>query len=239
MHTDDWRCDQYRWFQNGRKKIPKNDPVLVKTYFVCVNTNGKFKRHAYSQIGDAHKTLIHYLGDHTTAIDFPHGNSKQNERVHVRTCPSVLRSITNVDAPSNIYKKEITKNDCLPEHQPVLKPRNVKQVSNMQSNNRQKCRVSHDALYNIHELAYDLDGFIAKIITYPDLVIVCGSPLMVAELGKVLQLSTTSTQLLSYDTTFKLGDFYLSPLLFCHSAFIESPVLPALFLNRKVFMKNL
>lgn len=193
-------------------------------------TSTKFKRHAYTMIDDTHKTLIHYLGDHTSIIDFPHGNSKHDERMHVRTCPSVLKAISNVDVPSNVYKKEITKNDCLPEHQPVLKPKNVKQISNVQAKNRQNFRLTHDALYNIHELAFDLNGFIAKIITYPDLVVVCGSTLMVTELGKVLQASTTVPQLLSYDTTFKLGDFYLSPLLFRHTAFMQSPVLPALFL---------
>ena len=130
----------------------------------------------------------------------------------------------------NIYKKEIMKNDCLPAHQSVLKPKNVKQISNIKARNRQKFRLTHDSLYNIHELAFDLDGFIAKIITYPDLIVVCGSKLMVAELSKVLQTSTKNSQLLSYDTTFKLGDFFLSPLLFRHCAFMQSPVLPVLFL---------
>jgi len=36
--------------------------------------------------------------------------------------------------------------------------------------------------------------------------------------------------MLSYDTTFQLGDFYVSPLLFRHTLFVESPVVPALFL---------
>lgn len=132
---DDWRCDQYRWSQNGRKRIPKKDPVLIKTYFVNValeGSNVNFRRHAYTLIDDVnghvHKTLIHYLGDHTSAIDFPHGNAK-HEKIHVRTCPSTLQAISNdFDIPSNAYKKEIT--DCLPAHQPVLKPKNVKQISN-------------------------------------------------------------------------------------------------------------
>ena len=37
-------------------------------------------------------------------------------------------------------------------------------------------------------------------------------------------------QLLSYDTTFQLGDFYVSSLLFRHVIFKESPIIPALFL---------
>ena len=38
------------------------------------------------------------------------------------------------------------------------------------------------------------------------------------------------TQLLSYDTTFQLGDFYLSPLIIRHSLFNERPCIPAIFL---------
>ncbi len=37
-------------------------------------------------------------------------------------------------------------------------------------------------------------------------------------------------QVLSYDTTFCLGEFYVSPLLFHHTEFIEKPVMPVLFL---------
>ena len=57
------------------------------------------------------------------------------------------------DFKCNVYKKEIAKNDCLPEHQPVLKPKNVKQISNVQAKNRQKYRLIHDAL-----LWFNFDG---------------------------------------------------------------------------------
>ena len=38
------------------------------------------------------------------------------------------------------------------------------------------------------------------------------------------------TFILSYDTTFSMGDFYVSPLLFKHCCFIQKPIIPALFL---------
>ena len=34
---------------------------------------------------------------------------------------------------------------------------------------------------------------------------------------------------LSYDTTFKLDDFYVSPFLFCHVLFEQTPTIPAAF----------
>ena len=49
------------------------------------------------------------------------------------------------------------------------------------------------------------------------------------ELDRVLVLNPSS-QLLSYDTTFKLGDFYVSPLIFRHTLFKETPWIPAMFL---------
>ena len=42
---------------------------------------------------------------------------------------------------------------------------------NVQQKECQKSRLSHDAVYNMYEVAYDLDGF---IMTYPVLIVVCG-----------------------------------------------------------------
>ena len=53
---------------------------------------------------------------------------------------------------------------------------------------------------------------------------------MLNELDCVLLLDSPSCQLLSYDTTFQSGDFYISILSFPHSLFTKSPVMPAAFL---------
>ena len=83
----------------------------------------------------------------------------------MRTCPSVLKRISSSDVPSNVYKQQIVKSNCLPEHQPVLKPRNVKHISNAQSSSQQRYQLTHDGLYNVHELAYDLDELINNYIS--------------------------------------------------------------------------
>ena len=49
--------------------------------------------------------------------------------------------------------------------------------------------MSHDALYNVHELAYDLNGFVKIIKTYPDLVVVCGLDVVAREMNNVLQIN--------------------------------------------------
>ena len=53
---------------------------------------------------------------------------------------------------------------------------------------------------------------------------------MLMHLNSVLQVVPKVEQLLSYDTTFLMRDFYVSALLFKHSILEESPVVPALFL---------
>ncbi len=87
--------DGYRWFQYGSKFIPRSNPVLKKLYFTSVLTSGhdhRFKRLVFFLLSDSSKAVvIHYVGDESIAVDFPHGNSKEdNSHVFKRTCPSVL-----------------------------------------------------------------------------------------------------------------------------------------------------
>ena len=104
----------------------------------------------------------------------------------------------------------------------------------MQALQRLKFRLSHDLLYNLHELAYDINEFVHKISTYPALIVVCGLKPMLKEVNHLLQLHLiTSQQLLSYDTTFQLGDFYMSTLLVRNILFKKSPVMPTMFLLHK------
>jgi hypothetical protein len=81
-----------------------------------------------------------------------------------------------------------------------------------------------DEFTNLHELAYMLPGFIWSITTYKDLVVPCGMQFFV----DILQ--NASFILLSYDTTFCLGDFYLSTLMVQTDSFNEHPCFPVAFL---------
>ena len=134
--------------------------------------------------------------------------------------------------PSTTYKKEIANSSFHNQHQPVLKPRNTctKQVVNIQWQKRQQFWLTHDALYTLHQLAFDHSGFVAKITTYPDLMVACGMPCMMQELESVLISASKSPSLLSYDTTFQLGDIYLSPPQFHHTLYVTNPVMPTMFL---------
>ena len=63
---------------------------------------------------------------------------------------------------SKIYKSAIT-NIPPSTHMTVLQPRNDKQVENIRTKQLQKHRISHDALYNLHEMAVDMPDFIHTI----------------------------------------------------------------------------
>lgn len=198
------------------------------------SNSDKFQRIAYHLLDNQNAFLIQYIGDNLKAVDFSHGNSKDDTKPFIRTCPSVIQQIKESDPSefsSVFYKKSLSTASHPSSSNPSLQLRNRRQVVNHKSLERQKLRISHDELYNIHEIAYDLDGFVAKIITYPDLVIVCGHPKILNEMSNLLQIgSSTQSQLFSYDTTFELGDIYVSVLLMRHVLFCGAPVIPVGFL---------
>ena len=76
------------------------------------------------------------------------------------------------------------------------------------------------------ELAVDLPNFVRALCTHPDLICICSNKELLDELDRVLLVQSPTPQLLSYDTTFQLGDFYVSTLAFRHTLFKEAPVIP-------------
>ena len=235
MKTDDWKSDQIRWKTDAVHLLPKKNPVLRKRYYILDTENGPskdFKKHVYQLLDSKHITIIHYIGDHSAISKFPHRNSKKGSTAFVRTCPSTFNKLAKVcktNKASVVYKKEVAEANCLSEQVPTHMPRDLKQLQNLRFKHLSHSRISRDDLYNLHEIAYDTKGFVHKIITYPDLACVCGLDQILKETNQILQLNETG-QLLSYDTTFQLGDFYVSALLLRHTIFEEKPCIPVMFL---------
>ena len=186
---------------------------MRKLYHVIDTPNGPskdFQRHAYQLPDNKDITVVHYLGDENVASNFPHRNAKHSTTMYVRTCPSYLKSLEKkceMTRASVVYKKEVAQPSCQPEHVPVCIPRNMQQLRTIRHKQLNHQHISSDELYNLHELAYDIPGFVHKINTFPDLTCVCGLKELLDEADKVLMLNETQ-QLLSYDTTFQLGNFY-------------------------------
>ena len=183
FHLDDWRCDQYRWINQGVTKQPRKDPKIQKMYFDADTPKGPsktFQRHGYHLIGDKTYTLLHYLGDEGAAVDFCHRSSKHREhQFFARMCPSQMKKFKDlcaVDKANVVYKREVHVASLHhdPELVPVKALRNMKQLRNGRYSQLQRLRFSRDDLYNLHEIAYDIPGFTRKITTFSDLVCVCG-----------------------------------------------------------------
>ena len=139
--------------------------------------------------------------------------------------------------PGLLYKKEISQHCTESQDTETELPRNLKQLQNLRIQFLSQNRISKDEFYNLHEVAFDIENkFVRKVMTIPDLVCVCGLKEVLSEADKAILLNETG-QLLSYDTTFMLGDFYVSLLLFRHTIFVENPAIPALFLihGKKLF----
>ena len=225
----------FSWCNGSSKKLPRKDPLFRKTYFYAKGENTKqipeFRRDVYFPIDNPENiAVIHYIGDSTLSVPGPHGNSMKQTKLFCRTKPSVAKKIvTEVEekAPHKVYKQMIAEHNVINEA--TDKPRNVKQVQNIKAASASAKRISRDAIMNTHEIAYEENGFIWHITTYPDVAVVMGQKEILELLTEAISWNR-SGMLLSYDTTFCLGEFYVSPLLFRCSVFEENPVVPAMFL---------
>ena len=252
--NQDWRCDQIKWKHGGARLYPdKGDARLRKIYHSHTNASGDtFKRHAFHLVqGPSALVLIQYTGNDRAVYgseDIPHGNAKrQPTRPHVRTCPSVLKKVaedSEIRTPHAIYKN-LTSTNVPSESVPVLHPKDTAQVRNKVKFERAKKRLSHDEMFNVYQLDEQLGDFICHFTVLPELVVCVGLPEILQELDKLGKRE--DTLVLSYDTTFNLGDFYVSVLTMRHSLFVSDPVLPVAFMvhdkklegNHRQFLKVL
>jgi len=190
-----------------------------------------FTRVAYVTSAHPQLVLISYSGDASVAASFPHGNARQSNREYVRTQPHVLADIrSKAGSARNVYQTLVLNGPADVQQQTTATPRNIEQVRNVQKSQRNLSRLTHDALYNLHEFAADSD-FVHRIVTHPDLSVIMYSPDIVSLFQTLLASdSHSAVHVLSYDTTFCLGDFYLSPLLFRNADFDPAPTIPLAYL---------
>ncbi|XP_060607618.1 uncharacterized protein LOC132759787 [Ruditapes philippinarum] len=243
--SEDWRADGYTWKNNGRRVYQSNEKNIIRTFFKISNqgiASLNFTKHVFRFLDDDYnnRTLIAYYGDSEAYQGLPHGNRKRNNRQHKRTKPSVMNNI-KCNALSEKPKQMIDKmrSEASPESkiQGVSVPRNDKQIRNIQAKIRNENKLSHDSLYSLHILVEQLENYILSIKTTPDLEVILGNSEMLDELNRLLQLNDQNVELY-YDTTFNLGDFYVSTLVCQHPMFKERPTVPIAFmLHERKFQK--
>ena len=118
---------------------------------------------------------MHYIGDETLSVPRPHGNCMRQTRISIRPKPSVTKKIEesvkgNSDKPAHkIYKETVTEGQSVTD-----KPRNIRQVHYIRDKARIVERPTKDAITNLQAMAYEDEGFIHNIATYPDLVCIAG-----------------------------------------------------------------
>ena len=225
---DDWRADGYRWRQGGSCARTKITKKYFKIYTGPGQWSKEFTRVAHFHPEHPKAVLIQYLGNEAVAMDFAHGNSSKATKNYVRTQPAILKKIKESSGSGTARKVYQT---LIEEGNPSSStsvPRDQEQVRNALKASRRKFRLSRDALYNLHEIAYDTD-FVRHITSHPDLTLVMWMDETIQVFRDTLR-KTNCVQRLSYDTTFCLGDFYVSVLLFSETEFMNEPVIPLAFM---------
>jgi len=128
-------------------------------------------------------------------------------------------------------------------------------VHNFRDEINREQRISHDSLYNLYELSYQLkfknrkgdsENFIKYIAIHPRILIHLFSSPLLECLHYLVSISSTPVAL-HYDTVFNMGDYYMSTITFQHHLFNGNPIIPCGFFihsrrfhdDHKLFMLKL
>lgn len=165
---------------------------------------------------------------------FPHGNSKWKAKLttpYVRTNPDLFDEIRKKNgAPSTIFRKLLTEGPKDLIRHLVDAPRDIEQVSNIKKNQRRSDRFCHDAFYNIIDLKAEVKEFITYYRLFPNVVVFGCNDALLTKLRAILGRKDLPNQMLTVDTTFKLGDFYCTVLIFVETEFEEKPLIPVIYM---------
>lgn len=224
---------------------------ITKQYYCIVDQNStkrysqKFSKHVYIE---ENKVLIHYLGDPLAYIPFPHSNRKSSTlKPHHRTFKSTQNVIKEMicEHPTQtglIYSKV---NEKLSEEledkissnwsfQGCFFPRNKKQIRNFKYLLNKRIRLTSNEISSTLLLANsELKAFIKYIEIHPNIIVVLGHDEAISLANRLIERFLKDSkleQVFSYDTTFELGDFYVSILVMKNTDFSQNPIFPLMFL---------
>ena len=229
--------DGWSW---GESETRKNKVGVEQTRFY-VKANGK-KTKEWCRIvyylpdipSKERVYLVVYQGDDKFASKLP---------FHSATNKKVIEEIKNSDGkePLKVYKDMIIQsNSDLKNYKDELKDKykqtntvkNLQQVYNVQHNQRVQKEIGPDKILNILEINSNIDEFIHEFKLIPELQIIFGSKEALKYCQCLLDFSRRNPdaeQCLSYDTSFNLGDFFLSVLTMRNIFMKEKCTFPMLF----------
>ena len=133
-----------------------------------------------------------------------------------------------------VYHELVNDSEGGPRHA-VVTPRDPTQIKNFRKPLAAEARLSHDSIYNVYQLCYQLKmnnrkgeakDFIRHVSVYPNIILHLLAQPLLDSLELLLRLPLSHSAMLHYDTVFNIGDFYLSTLLFRQYIFKRHPMVP-------------
>ena len=243
FYLEDWRADGYRWRQNGNGKFQLDGSTGTCVYFkleIGLDPKTKmkifsnsFKRTIYYHPTNPGLVLIEYIGDGKVAVDFCHGNSTTQQKKDAPfypTAKSTQKAMKTTEIPpKKLYRQLVNSAPSDLGRHRTNAPRDQKQVRNAQQNLRAEKRLTQDSLYNLLAET-SATGFIKRLMVHEDAMMFCYEENLLEKFKAVIDREDLPAQCISYDTTYKLGDFYVSFLVFRETEFIEMSCIPVIYL---------
>ncbi|CAF4937674.1 unnamed protein product [Rotaria sp. Silwood1] len=224
---DAYKYDHYSWKNTRSIQYPKNNPKFMKIYYYCINSekkkDGRCVKHIYISITNDFDVLVSYHGNLDIATKHPHGNCKlMNAHVLHHTPQSTIQQIDQLVSKMSgaaAYKTLVAANGGIDS------PRNASQCNYRRQKYLNNQKISHDELSNVILLSYELNEFYKLLQLQPETLIILMHDQMKSQLLNLLRI-TKEIVPLYYETTFFLGEIYVSILGFRNVIFSERPILP-------------
>ena len=253
----DYLRDDYHWKNDGIRTYPAKtpDPKLKITTFKCFIDDGQgkkvasnlFTKKSFTLISNPNRVIVHYSGDEKIYKPMPHGNSKTLKMPYLPTCPSVvakMRDEVKINTPAKVLNKNKAHSASVPA-EGVTNARNYNQVNNLRRAALNEKKLGPDSVMNLAEMAAVIEEgkFCQKLEIHPDLMCLFALPKLLDEFEKILK-NIKEPILMHYDTTFNIGDFYVSMLVVRHpllenTSNLCTPAIPIAFLfHERKFTKT-
>ena len=203
------------WINHGPKSIPAKNPIIQKQYYVAKLPDGrpsKFHKSVYSLLHDGRPLkpcIVQYMGSMDgIAISAKRSRNQMNRQ---NGESSSLGALVKKGRMSNSGSVTLTR--------PVaVQPR--------------KLPLSRDDFRQLHELAYNLTGFVNALQISPSFHCILSSKDLTDHLEAILQVSASRNDVLqfSYCNSYEIDGLILSSLSFTHVAFDGRPAIPTHFI---------
>ena len=202
------------WINHGPKSIPAKNPIIQKQYYVAKLPDGrpsKFHKSVYSLLSDGRHfkpCIVQYMGGMDGIAISPKRSRNQMNR---HSSDSQLGTPFKKGRMLNSGSVSLTR-------AVAVQPR--------------KLPISRDDCRQVHELAYNLNGFINTLHISPKFYCVLSCKELSEHLEAILQVSANRNESLhfSYCDSYEIDGLVLSSLSFTHVAFDGRPAIPTHFI---------